>query len=133
MIKALAHTCFLTRDLEKSIDFYTQVLDLKHGFDFRNDQGKRFGAYLFVGGRTFIELFEAAHEDTTKSSFQHICLEVEDIFEAVKAIRAAGVECTEAEMGGDGSWQAWLADPDGNRIELHHYTDKSMQNVMNDL
>jgi lactoylglutathione lyase len=30
-------------------------------------------------------------------------------------------------LGGDQSYQAWLADPDGNRIELHQFTDKSLQ------
>jgi hypothetical protein len=33
----------------------------------------------------------------------------------------------EVKMGSDHSWQAWLADPDGNRIELHAYTPESNQ------
>ncbi len=30
-------------------------------------------------------------------------------------------------MGSDHSWQAWLSDPDGNRVELHQYTPESWQ------
>jgi hypothetical protein len=27
----------------------------------------------------------------------------------------------------DHSWQAWITDPDGNKIELHDYTPESWQ------
>jgi predicted enzyme related to lactoylglutathione lyase len=37
------------------------------------------------------------------------------------------LEITTPALGSDGSWQAWLADPDGNRIELHMYTPESKQ------
>ncbi len=35
----------------------------------------------------------------------------------------------EIRTGLDGSFQAWLADPDGNRIELMEYTHRSAQLV----
>ena len=49
--------------------------------------------------------------------------------DTLTALRAQGVESTEMELGGDGAWQAWITDPDGNRIELHQYTDASLQNA----
>jgi len=30
-------------------------------------------------------------------------------------------------LGSDNSYQCWLDDPDGNRIELHQYTPESRQ------
>ena len=60
-------------------------------------------------------------------TYRHLCLEVEDIQGTVKAFRAKGVEVTDVVMGSDHSWQAWLADPDGNKIELHEYTRESKQ------
>ena len=30
-------------------------------------------------------------------------------------------------MGGDGAWQFWLVDPDGNRLELMQYSDKALR------
>ena len=57
MIKGLAHACFVVKDLDASIDFYCNKLALTPAFDFINDQGKRFGVYIHVGGRCFIELF----------------------------------------------------------------------------
>jgi predicted enzyme related to lactoylglutathione lyase len=54
-------------------------------------------------------------------------LEVDDLELTVAALRGRGVEVSNPKLGSDQSWQAWLADPDGNRIELHQYTPKSRQ------
>ena len=130
MITGLAHVCFVVSDLERAIHFYQSQLGLAHAFDFINDEGKRFGVYLHVGGRSFIELFAgkpAPHDEA--QSFKHVCLEVDDVAATVAMLRARGVEATDPKMGSDNSWQAWLADPDGNKIELHGYTPQSKQNV----
>jgi len=128
MIKSLAHLCFTVRNLKTSEGFYNDKLGLRTAFDFINDKGVRFGVYLHVGGRSFIELFQgkvgAAAPDQT---FKHFCLEVEDVAVAVQTLRGRGVEVTDPKMGSDGSWQAWLADPDGNKIELHGYLPGSKQ------
>ena len=127
MIKALAHLCFTVKDLEASIVFYRDQLGLTPAFDFINEQGVRHGCYLHIGGRSFIELFQGDYEEPKGGSYRHFCLEVEDIQGTVADLRAKGVEVTDVQMGGDNSWQAWLKDPDGNRIELHHYTENSKQ------
>lgn len=127
MIKALAHACFTVHDLEQSTRFYVDLLGLRHAFDFVNDEGRKFGVYLHVGGRSFIELFVGEVRDAAAPSYRHLCLEVEDVAAAVARLRARGVEVTDPVLGADHSWQAWLSDPDGNRIELHGYTDESLQ------
>lgn len=128
MIKGLAHLCFHVRDLNQAIAFYVDALGLEHAFEFKNEKGGRFGVYLSFGGRVFLELFEGAHEPPEKKvSFQHFCIEVEDVKAAVESLRSKGIEVTEPQLGRDLSWQAWMADPDGNRIELHSYTPKSWQ------
>ena len=128
MITGLAHVCFTVSDLESSIKYYSEKLGLKPAFDFVNEEGHRYGIYLHVGGRSFIELFEgdiAAPAD--KQSYKHICLEVDDIETTVAELRAKGVEVSPIKMGKDHSYQAWITDPDGNRMELHHYTPESWQ------
>lgn len=126
MLKAFAHVCFRVKDLDASIEFYVNKLGLKHAFDFINDEGERFGVYLHVGGRSFVELFRGDPEPT--ESWQHFCLEVEDVKEACETLRSRGLEVTDPHLGSDGSWQCWIQDPDGNRIELHSYTEDSQQN-----
>jgi len=128
MLKALAHVCFRVQDLDASIEFYVEKLGLQHAFDFINDRGERFGVYLHVGGRNFVELFKAQPGEPEKPrSWQHFCLEVDDVPSTAEALRAKGLEVTEPHLGADGSWQVWVADPDGNRIELHGYTPESKQ------
>lgn len=128
MITGLAHVCFIVSDLEKSMAFYQDVLGLTPAFDFVNEEGKRYGYYLHLGERTFLELFSGQLAERAEGQpFRHICLEVDDIEATAAAIRAKGVEVTEIKTGKDHSYQAWITDPDGNRIELHHYTPESKQ------
>jgi lactoylglutathione lyase/glyoxylase I family protein len=128
MLKAIAHVCFRVQNLDASIEFYVEKLGLTHSFDFINEAGERFGVYLHVAGRSFVELFQAAPgEPERPQSWQHFCLEVDDIPQATEALRAKGVEVTDPYLGSDGSWQVWIQDPDGNRIELHGYTPDSRQ------
>ena len=66
-------------------------------------------------------------EPAQKQSFRHICLEVDDIRTTVERLRSKGIEVSEPKLGKDRSWQAWITDPDGNRIELHDYNPDSKQ------
>jgi catechol 2,3-dioxygenase-like lactoylglutathione lyase family enzyme len=128
VITNLAHACFTVSDLERSIKFYRDGLGLTPAFDFVNENGRRFGLYLHAGGRNFIELFQGQlGERAEGQSFRHICLEVDDIEATVQALRERGVEVSEIKLGKDRSYQAWIADPDGNRMELHQYTAESWQ------
>jgi len=128
MITGMAHACFTVSDLDASIHFYQDQLGLKPAFDFRREDGTRFGCYLHLGGRTFIELFQGQlGERAEGQSYKHICLEVDDIEATVAELRARGVEVSDPKLGSDQSWQAWITDPDGNRMELHAYTAESWQ------
>lgn len=128
MIQALAHICFVVRDLEAAEVFYRDGLGLRPAFDFINEAGERFGVYLHVGGRSFVELFQGQPAPVEgQVSYQHFCLEVDDVEATVGELRARGMEVTDPQLGSDRSWQAWLQDPDGNRIELHQYTLESKQ------
>ena len=128
MITGLAHACFTVSDLERALGFYRDGLGLKEAFDFVDDAGRRFGVYLHLGRRNFIELFQGQlDERAEKQSYKHICREVDDIHTTVDALRKAGIEVSEIKLGRDHSYQAWVTDPDGNRIELHAYTPESWQ------
>ena len=128
MITGLAHACFTVADLDRALAFYRDGLGLKEAFNFVNEDGKRFGVYLHLGGRNFIELFSGdLDERAEKQSYSHICLEVDDIEATVSLLRDRGIEVSPIKMGKDQSYQAWITDPDGNRIELHHYTPESWQ------
>jgi catechol 2,3-dioxygenase-like lactoylglutathione lyase family enzyme len=128
VVSGLAHICFTVSDLERSIDFYCRQLGMTRAFEFRRPDGTLYGQYIHVGGHSFLELFTGELAKPAEGqAYRHLCLEVPDIERAVAAFREHGVEVGEIKLGGDQSYQAWLEDPDGNRIELHMYTPESKQ------
>ena len=129
MITGLAHLCFTVTNLEKSVAFYRDTLGLTPAFDYVDENGHWYGQYLYVGERNFIELFEGkvVSPPAESQAYRHFCLEVTDIHNLVSTLRARGLEVTDVKTGKDHSYQAWIADPDGNRIELHCYTPESKQ------
>ena len=137
----------MVKDLDSMIEFYCQKLGLKQAFEFINNKGKRYGVYIHTGERTFIEIVylhkagsftpeidptqtpekEELPDLEAHGLYDHLCLEVDDIKSMVERLREKGVEVSHPKMGFDNSWQAWLSDPSGNRIELMQYTEKSWQ------
>ena len=132
LVKQLAHVCIFAHDLEATELFWTGVLGMSVAFRFTRN-GAPYGFYLDAGGRTNVEVFQKAESSFAESNqINHICLEVHSLDEAIAAIRAKGVEITDKSFGVDETWQAWTADPNGVKIELFEYTDKSAQFVGGD-
>lgn len=130
----LAHVCVLTHDLKAAEHFYCEVLGLKRSFDFTRKDG-RIGFYLEAGARTFIEVFtnpEAPFKH--QGQVDHLCLEVASLDKALEALRQHGIEIRDGQKkkGVDETWQAWIKDPSGTKIELFEYTDRSAQFVGGD-
>ena len=137
MIRKLAHLNFVTNDLEKIIDFYVDKLGMKVKFTLDNKEGKPFGYYFACGDTTFLEFFDQemasqvwggnVEELNIGTRYKHFCLEVTGLDEYCKMLKDKGVEVTEIKLGMDNSRQAWIADPDGNSIELMEYSYSSLQ------
>ena len=137
MIRQLAHLNFVTNDLARIIDFYVNKLGMKIKFTLDNKQGQPFGYYFECGNSTFIEFFDQAmaaevwggqvNDLTIGTRYKHFCLEVTGLDEYCKELKDKGVEVTAISMGMDNSRQAWIADPDGNQIELMEYGHASSQ------
>ncbi|RUW24947.1 VOC family protein [Mesorhizobium sp. M4B.F.Ca.ET.215.01.1.1] len=126
-VKQLAHVCIFAHDLEATRSFYRDVLGMDTRFNFLRD-GTVFGFYLDCGGRSHVEVFqkdEARYSD--RNQINHFCLEVENIDAAIAHIRSKGVEVTSKKLACDDTFQAWIRDPNGVKIELFEYTAKSAQ------
>jgi len=137
MIRQLAHLNFITNDLNQIIDFYVNKLGMKVKFTLDNKAGKPFGYYFECGNTTFLEFFDQAMAAevwggkvdalSTGTQYKHFCLEVTGLDAYCKQLKAKGVDVTEITLGMDNSRQAWIADPDGNSIELMEYGPSSLQ------
>jgi len=127
LVRSLAHVCILTADLGRCEAFYCGILGLPKQFDFRRGE-ELIGFYLKTGDRQFIEVFRRESAPLERGNgITHFCLEVDSVAEVVTVLHRRGVECREAKLGADQSWQTWCKDPDGIDIEFHEYTPASRQ------
>ena len=137
MIRQLAHLCFYTDRLEQMVHFYRDNLGLPVKFTLDDDAGQLMGYYFECGNSTFIEIFDRAlavrqwggqaQALVSYGQYKHFCLEVTGLDELKPALEKRGVQVTAITLGMDHSRQAWIADPDGNAIELMEYTYQSLQ------
>ncbi len=130
MIQGIGHLAFCVRDLDTALEFYMQKLGLRRLFHLGSDDAPWL-VYLRVSHGQYIELFpekEAAQRE--KQCFSHLCLQVTEIEQEVARLRALGVQVGDVSLGEDGNYQAWLADPDGNRIELMQMQPDGIQRTL---
>ncbi|MEZ5499723.1 MAG: VOC family protein [Steroidobacteraceae bacterium] len=121
----LAHVCIETADLEITEKFY-RCLGLRRQFEFRNNDGLLIGFYLKFADRSFIEVVLVVRA-RPEGGLRHFAIESDDIDSVRQSLLAAGYTASERVRGKDRTWMVTTRDPNGIFIELHQYTDESMQ------
>jgi catechol 2,3-dioxygenase-like lactoylglutathione lyase family enzyme len=130
MIKGIAHLAFRVSDIDRSVAFYEKAFGFKRKFSLDNDDGSPWLVYLQVNDNQFIELFPSSDpvDQPQSRSYQHLCIEVENIEDVAKRLVEKGIKLDEpVSLGLDNNYQCWLHDPDGNPIELMEYGRDAMQ------
>ncbi len=132
MIKGIAHLAFNVKNMDKSINFYCNVLGFKKAFELKKDNGDPWIVYIKIAHNQFIELFYTNPEAEKRDSavgYSHLCLEVSDIGLIADHLRGKGIILdVEPMQGKDGNYQCWAKDPDGNRIEFMQMDPNCLQN-----
>lgn len=132
MIKQIGHIALTVRDMEASLRFYCDILGFHKAFNILDDQENPWIIYIKIGNGQFIELFyggETKPEPVNKPiGYNHLCLEVEDIYKVAEHLKAHGVTLdVDPKQGKDLNFQCWVKDPDGNRIEFMQMNPESPQ------
>jgi catechol 2,3-dioxygenase-like lactoylglutathione lyase family enzyme len=109
---AVHHVSINVSDTTAALAFYVDILGLTRRSD-RPELGVG-GAWLDAGGQQ-VHLIDGK---VPPGNGQHFALLVADIDAAIAELREHGVAVSDASPIGTGQ-QAFLADPDGNMIELH--------------
>ena len=126
MITRLAHVCLNVQNLPRSIAFFTK-LGFKPRFDFTR-KNKPFGIYLEIAPSQYLEMFEdPTLGKPVNTGLAHFCLESDNLGVLMQDLDMSGIPYTPRKLGCDHTYQIWLEDPDGNKFEIHQYTDKSLQ------
>ncbi len=121
----LLHTMLRVGNLQRSIDFYTQVLGMKLLRKSENPEYKYTLAFVGYGHNPEHAEIELTYNWGTESydhgtAFGHIALGVPDARAACEKIRAAGGNVTReaGPVKGGTTVIAFVTDPDGYKIEL---------------
>lgn len=119
------HTMLRVGDLQRSIDFYTQVLGMQLLRKTENPDYKYTLAFVGFGKNpehAEIELTYNWDVDSYEigTAFGHLALGVPDVYGACEKIKAAGGNVTReaGPVKGGSSVIAFVTDPDGYKIEL---------------
>ncbi|AJI75867.1 lactoylglutathione lyase [Francisella philomiragia subsp. philomiragia ATCC 25015] len=120
-----AHVMLRVKDLDRSIDFYTNILGMTVQKKMDNPQYKYTLAFLGYGDisdHTVLELTYnwGDHEYDHGNAFGHLCMQVDDVYKACEDVKAKGGIVTREAGPVKGGTQviAFIKDPDGYQIEL---------------
>ena len=130
-VTGLGHVAIRARDLDTVLAFYTDKLGFREMFRLNQDNGSLMLVYVRVTEDQFLEFFPNATGEAPPASnvgYNHLCLTVADIEVTLRDLEARGVPLARGlQTGRDGNRQAWIADPEGNRIELMEMAPDSKQ------
>lgn len=121
----LLHTMLRVGDLQRSIDFYTNVLGMTLLRKTENPEYKYTLAFVGYGSNPDHAELELTYNYGTDSydmgtAYGHIAIGVEDAYKACDDVTAAGGNVTRAAgpVKGGKTVIAFVEDPDGYKIEL---------------
>lgn len=121
----LLHTMLRVGDLQRSIDFYTQVLGMQLLRTSENKEYKYTLAFLGYGDERDAAVIELTYNWGVDSydhgnAYGHIAIEVDDIYATCEQIRQTGgnVSREPGPVKGGTTVIAFVRDPDNYAIEL---------------
>ena len=111
------------KDVDKSMDFYTKVLNMKFDHKKRLDDC---WLYFLTDEENTCQIELTQNDDTPENGYEngtcfgHFAFAVESLEEFTKKLHDAGYEYLYEpfDLNGKGSKIAFVKDPDGNEIEL---------------
>ena len=121
----ILHTMIRTGDLDRSIDFYTQVLGMRLLRKTDYPGGRFTNAFVGYDDESRAAVLELTHNWDTKSydmgsGFGHVAVEVEDAYKACDEVwkRGGKVAREPGPMKHGTTVIAFVEDPDGYKIEF---------------
>lgn len=122
-IIGIGHVAIKVLDLDKSLDFYVNKLGFPEMLRLKNEDGSTWLVYVRITDEQYLEIFPGAENDRAPgwnaNGMNHMCWTIDDLDNLLLEFEEKGIKLyTEKQLGLDGNRQAWIEDPDGNRIEL---------------
>ena len=129
----LGHYNLKVADLQASIDFYAKI-GFPEFLRLTEKDGSPWIVYLRITDDLYIELLPGGKGragDQAATGLNHLCLTTRDIEATVAELKKLGIPLTAsfdpAKRGVDRNRGTWIADPDGNRIEIMEMAPNCVQ------
>ena len=131
-ITSIGHVALKVKDIEKSLAFYTEKLGFSEMFRLNHEDGRVWLVYLRITDDQYLEIFPEAVQDSAPdpetNGINHFCLIVENIEKVIRQLSEKDVPLHRpVKTGADHNRQAWIRDPDGNRVELMEFGPDALQ------
>ena len=120
-VKKLLHTRYRLNDLEKSVQFYKEVLGLE---EIRRHKSPRGSELVFLKAPQSEELIELCHFPSSgpvevQTDLTHLAFEVDSLEEFGRHLQSKGISWSDGPtVKEDGSGFAFIDAPEGYEIEL---------------
>ncbi len=131
--KSLGHIALKCRDLNASLAFY-EKLGFPEFLRLNEEDGQPWIIYLRFNDDLYLELFPGAPDEPAPgpntTGVNHLSLTVDDIEVAEAHLKEVGIPLTQPRKdtrGLDRNRGMWIADPDGNRIEIMEMAPNCIQ------
>jgi lactoylglutathione lyase len=131
-INGIGHVAIRVKDVARTLAFYGDRLGFAELIRLHRDDGRLWLIYLRITDDQYLEVFPDAEGERAPpreaNGLNHLCLTVGDLDGVIRQLAERGVPLSQVrKVGPDGNLQAWIEDPDGNRIELMQMAPDSPQ------
>lgn len=115
-ITGMNHFTVLTDDVPRTVAFYSNLLGLRDG---ERPPLTFPGAWLYAGEAAVLHVIGGRTKESLKPGvIDHMAFSAADIRGTLARIKAAGIESECRRQMGTGTWQVFVHDPNGARVEL---------------
>lgn len=117
MLLSLGHVTVRSADFDRSERFYCGLLGMHPG---PRPAIAVPGRWFYVGGEAVLHVLprRAGAPGDGEGAIDHFALNADDLPAFEQRLRAAGQPFEGRRLGDSGTWQIFLTDPDGVRVEL---------------
>lgn len=117
MLTRLGHVTVLSTDLGRTRRFYCDVLGLRVG---PRPAIPLPGLWLYLGEQAVVHVLPRQHTPAPEgeAAIDHFALEARDRPAFEQRLRQAGVAFESRRLADSLTWQVFITDPDGARVEL---------------
>jgi catechol 2,3-dioxygenase-like lactoylglutathione lyase family enzyme len=118
------HFTILTNDLDKTLEFYNDLLGLVPG----DRPPLPFpGAWLYAGEQAVLHVIAGRQLPANAAGvIDHMAFSAENLIETVNKLEARGLEYALRQVTPKDPWQLFFHDPSGAKVELDYPSDEPL-------